>query len=287
MKTVHQYQDVILLSDKEVESVNGCYVKFKDESIADLDQKSIINRGKGEIKFEYSIDEDIQDAITKNYNFNECNEVILNGGNVNFEILPSDKSSLEIIGTDTFHSTTKIYETNTGMRIDVINNSDVVMGDIYVNGKRIKGDPIEGKLIIKVQNPVSLHVQSNGKGKGIIKVSIDDLDVKINGSMDIECETVVNAHININGSGNVHIKNISEYCEAKINGSGSIVIDSGEIDQFKSTINGSGVIKGDIKVNNAELVLHGSGDIFVAHVVEESFEVHGGSGTVQVGLRSK
>jgi len=277
---------VILLSDKEVESISSSYVKFKDGSIADLDQMSILNRGTGYIKFEYSI-EDIENSSTETYDFNKCDEVIFNGGNLFFEIKSSasEKALLKLIGTANFHSTTKIYETNTGMRIDTIPSDNVVMGDIYVNGKRIKGDPIEGKLIIEVPNPVSLHLQSNGKGKGVIRVPINEMNININGSLDIECETANIADININGSGKINIKEINEYVIAKINGSGDINIDSGEIKEFKSTINGSGKINANIKVNKAELILHGSGNIFVKNVIEESLEVHGGSGSVDVGFR--
>ncbi len=282
---VHHFQDVIVLGDKDVESIEGSIVKFKDGSVADLDQMTCINKGKGEIKFEYSIEE-IEDASTKAYEFEKFEEIILTGGNLFFEIQPSDKALLEVIGTDTFHGTTKIYETNQGIRIDTIRNSNsVIMGDMYVNGKRIKGDPIEGKLIIKVPNSISVYIQNHGMGKGIINVPINEIKTDIHGSLDVTCGTVANSNIEIHGSGDVHINEITESFVGKIHGSGDIKIDSGELNEFKMAIHGSGTVKADIKVKKAELIMHGSGDIFIKQVTEESFEVHGGSGSVKVGLR--
>lgn len=285
MKEVHHFQDVILLSDKDVESIEGSIVKFKDGSAADLDQMAFINKGEGEIKFEYSIEE-IEGATTKAYELEKSEEIILTGGNLFFEIQPSDKALLEVIGTDTFHSTTKIYETNYGIRIDTIRNSNsVFMGDMYVNGKRIKGDPIEGKLIIKVPNSISVHIQNHGAGKGSINVPIDEITTDIHGSLDVTCGTVANSNIEIHGSGDVHISEITESFVGEIHGSGDIKIDSGEIDEIKIAIHGSGTVNADIKVKKAELTRYGSGDIFVKQVTEESFEVHGGTGTIKVGLR--
>lgn len=287
MKKVHHFQDVILLSSKDVESIDGSIVKFQDGSAADLDQMAIINKGPGEIKFEYSIEE-IENATKKTYQFEICDEIILNGGNLYFEIQDSDKVTLEVIGTETFHSTTKIYDIGNGIRIDTIRNSNSVnMGNVYVNGKRIKGDPIEGKLIIKVPNSLSLYIQNHGMGTGIVNVPLNELKTEIHGSLDIKCETVANSNIEIHGSGNVNVNQVTESFIGEIHGSGDIKIDSGELIEFKSAIHGSGTVKADIKVKQAELILQGSGSIFVKHVTEESFEIHGGSGTIKVDLRGE
>ncbi|MBP2045371.1 hypothetical protein [Methanobacterium aggregans] len=88
------------------------------------------------------------------------------------------------------------------------------------------------------------------------------------------------SNIEINGSSEVPINKVTKSFEGVINGFGDIKINSGEIGKAK--IYGSGTINVNIKVDKAELIQCGSGNIFVKHVTESSIEPHQDQGPLML-----
>lgn len=221
----------------------------------------------------------------KTFNFSYGNTIVLEGGDLFFEIHPWDQkeSALEVIGTEWFLSHLEVYETHNGFVIRTpTKKSDLIIGDVYVNGRRVKSRPIEGKLVIKTPVEASLHVQSDQRGVGQVNIPLKALDIYSNGSTRVECEAVTNVNIQINGSSQVSIQRVTETCDISINGSGDVHIKSGDFSYLKAVINGSGTVNANVTVQKAELIQQGSGSISVGHVIQESYEKHAENGLVTV-----
>lgn len=286
MKEVYRFQDVVLLSDKELARTEASRAWFADGSVADLDQLAVLNRGTGDIAFEWPpYEEAMANSRSETFQFQHCNLITLQGGDLYFDIQQSDEAvaSLELVGTDRFHASVEVYEVENGLAVETPERRDsVILGEMFINGRRVKGDPIEGRIVLKAPAGASVYIQNGGAGVGRIHIPLESLNVKINGSMNLECESVSKVDIEINGSADVRIKNVTAECSITINGSGSVDVGSGELPELRAHLNGSGSIIASVIANKAELVLRGSGSIQAAQVVEESYEVHGGSGSVRV-----
>lgn len=286
MEEVHTFNDVILLSDKEPKTINGSRVWFNDGSFADLDQLMIRNQGQGEIEFKLIPDFVINGPPQeKTFNFSQANTIVLEGGELFFEIHPWDQkeSVLEVVGTEWFLSRLEVYETHDGFVLRTpTKEGELIIGDVYVNGRRVKSHPIEGRFVIKTPVEASLQIQSDQRGDGQVNIPLKALDIYSNGSTRVECETVTNVSIQINGSSQVSIQRVTEICDISINGSGDVHIKSGDLSYLKAIINGSGTVNANITVQKAELIQQGSGSISVGHVIQESYEKHAGNGSVTV-----
>ncbi|NLG78905.1 MAG: hypothetical protein GX492_03615 [Firmicutes bacterium] len=290
MREVHRFEDVILLSDKEVSNAEGSLVRFTDGSVADLDQLAFRNRGTGEIAFRWASNHELPaEARSETYEFENSSEVIFQGGDLYFEVTEGSSQSpiLEVIGTDSFHSSVDIYETAAGLAIRTPERRrTLTVGSVFVNGRRVKGDPIEGKFNLRLPpTGPSVYVQNTGRGHGQIRLPVGLLDVEIDGCFELEAVAVRDLEVRITGSGDVRVQEVTKSCKAEISGSGSVKISSGELPEADLRVSGSGDIEADITVQRARLVLQGSGSIKVGHVIEESLEVHCGSGTVTVHKR--
>jgi hypothetical protein len=287
MQKIHQFQDVVLLSDKEVHHVAGSRVWFNDGSLANLEELAFSNRGPGEIKFKLA-PEEIVSAVPKIFNFRNARTITLKGGDLHFEIQETDSAinSVELLGSEQFYSAVRTYESAEGLLVEVEQKpSSVIVENIYINGRRVKGKPIEGKMVIKTHAQTSLHIETNGHGFGQVNVPLQGLNLRTSGSLRLDCGSVDSVSIRATGSGNVDIGSVSRACNIEISGSGRVNIASGNLSRIKAIVSGSGVINAAVIVQNADLKQTGTGAIFIGHVVQESHEVHGASGTIVVMKR--
>ena len=290
MEEIHRFQDVILLSDKTVARIEVSRVWFTDGSVADLEQLAVSNRGSGEIKFELLPDIEILDNVsTEVFRLSLGQIIAIEGDDLFFEIdrVDSNETLLEVTGNNNFLATTEVYEINSGLLVRTAKKqTNISIGDVYINGRRVKGDPIEGKLRIATPVTPKLVISSNGRGNGRIQIPIESLLTKINGSLKVNCKHVENAEIDINGSGSVQIQELSNSGVININGSGEVRIESGKFEELKATVNGSGSISAEVIVQRAELISTGSGAISIKQVIDEAYEVHRG-GSVRVQKRGQ
>ncbi len=272
MKEIYRYRNVILLSDKTLGRAEESRVWFTDGSAADLDRRAFINRGMGKIKVNPGSDGKIaKDVRTETLLFQGGNTIALQGGDLYFDLYQSHGAvtSLEIIGTERFHSAIDVYETVQGV---VVETPD----------RRVKGEYPEGRIILKAPGGAAVYIKNRGNGTGRIFSPIELLKIEIKGSLRLKCSIVSNADIKIDGCGYVHIENATKSCTVELNGSGNVRVGSGELTELKANVNGSGSINAAVIAHRAELVLRGSGSISVAHVIGQSHEVRGGSGSVTV-----
>lgn len=291
MRKIHTVNDVLLLSNKDVDSIQGSYVFFKDGSTANLEELSFTNRGTGEIKFKFLDEIDMsENSRIESLEFSQQKDVYFSGDNIYFEIhhVEGNKNLIDIIGTDHFHSEVEVSKTFQGLVIKFPErDNNTVIGDTYINGRRVKSEPIEGKIILKTPLKPAVHIKNNGGGFGQVNVSAELLDMNSNGSLRLECASIDNVSIQMNGSSQVEIQEVLQSCDIKSNGSGIVTIETGQLPLFKASNNGSGTINARIIAQRAELTNTGCGSIFITQVVEESFEVHGGTGEVNILKRGQ
>ena len=138
----------------------------------------------------------------------------------------------------------------------------------------------EDKLVIKWKKGVNIQTK-----KGVfITVPFKDLDkVGLTGSGDIIANDVIKAsHFNtfVSGSGDVVLNIDAHKITSKITGSGDVEL-KGNTDTLNTLVTGSGDFKSyDLKANNVEATVTGSGDIqiFVSNKLNARVT---GSGDIQ------
>lgn len=291
MREVHRYQDTALVTDKTPERVEGSRVWFTDGSVADLDQRALVNRGPGTVRFQTLPDLEIAGARTETLRFHDVRTIVLEGGDLFFEVAARPAGSaadldatLEVTGTEQFLSAVEVFEIEGGLRVRTPERRNaVIVGDVFVNGRRLKGDPVEGRVRVAAPGGTTLLVRNSGRGHGRVTTPVQRITATINGSCVIEASApVAHAEITINGSGSLRFAEVTSDADVTVNGSGSVEIAGGQLAELKVALNGSGSVHAEVTVERAELLLAGSGTISVARVREESVEVHGGSGSVTV-----
>ncbi|MFY9422658.1 MAG: DUF2807 domain-containing protein [Bacilli bacterium] len=106
-------------------------------------------------------------------------------------------------------------------------------------------------------------------------MTVQKLDVTINGSGEAVVKNVASANININGSGDVTINHLN--CEGetnlRISGSGAIGIMDGECKKLDIHIKGSGEINAEgLTVQKAAIVIDANGLVTIGRVIDSSIE---------------
>ena len=250
LKLVHVFRNVACYSEKEVDVTNYDSVIFKDGSSANLHSLKIINKGAGEICFNFT--EDIPEILDLNISeidksFDGITSLTLNVVNSDYEVLKSQdkKTHVHASGSSVFLSKLKIIKDGELLLIESENSNNN-----YGNSQR------QNKVVIEfgseLGNNISAHINGSGKCEIIIpfksgNISINgsgdvifdhifDLQCKINGSGDITCNKAGNPVIQINGSGDFKSNEIYGSFKSKINGSGDICPGSGQLDSFKTKI---------------------------------------------------
>lgn len=291
MKSIYQNEELKVFSEKEVENIEDNSILFKDGSKVDLLECSIVNYGKGDIKIEYlPLKPKIEDMESKVIQFNISDTIILAGDISYFEIIEHNKPFIEInsMGTYNFMSETYISQENNVLEIQTPkNNNNIIIGDVWVNGKRMRQEPNPkyGELIIKTPKCENLLIRSSGEGYGVVNIPLSLLEAKISGSTQLKCTSIKNLKVSISGSGEVLTDELTDSCNINISGSGKVMINQGELDKIRLSVSGSGSISANVIVDLAEMFVNGSGSIHLKHVKQASFEKCSGSGEIIVSNR--
>lgn len=289
MQEVHRYEDIILLSNKKLLKVVGSKAWFLDGSVADLENSTCMNIGSGNISF-VTAELEVESLSLKSYELSHCTDLILDGGNLFFEINAGygPGTTITLQGSDEFLASVKLQQ-NMGRIVITTpqSQSNIIIGEIWINGKRKKNynDLIDGKIIITTSELSSVYIQNTGGGRGKITVPLSLLKTNITGSLNINCAIVSDVDIKITGSGNVTIKEVNKTCKILITGSGNVMIEYGDFPEIEAQVTGSGNITANVIVEEAKLIMQGSGSIVVDHVLKQSMEQHGGSGMLKVNKR--
>ncbi|WP_026894327.1 GIN domain-containing protein [Clostridiisalibacter paucivorans] len=288
MKKVFENGEIAVYSDKNYLSNEGRYLKFEDGSEIDLYDYTITNYGKGEIDLVYLPQQPIQDdLVSKKILVGSYKSIYCSGGNVNIKIIKSDVDDeyITVQGTEAFFNSLEIVENLGALNIYTKPNRDkVVIGEVWINGKRRNPDPdpLYGEIIINKSKIETFTTDTNGKGSVYSEVPIEVLDTKISGSFSMDLIEVEEAEVQISGSGDVKIGTLLNDSEFKISGSGKVIIQNGNINKIFANVSGSGDVGAMISVNEAYLDLTGSGSIVIDQVMKFSREKRGGSGSIKV-----
>jgi transcriptional regulator with XRE-family HTH domain len=253
---VHHYQNIACYSLKEVDSIDGTGIKFKDGSTVELSSHLVVNVGQGEIRLLVSDDIDINIDLSKT--------------SMNLEFDYVDSLDIEVLS----NKCEIIRSSDNKCRVHANGESRFIdMLDIMV---------IEGKLIIRFDNKDGYN--NNSYQTNNIKVELPceigkNVLVKVNGSGEFisEISKFEYGKLMINGSGSIRMNDFQS-CSSAINGSGFIIAKNAE--SANSAINGSGEIKWEM-VQTMDASINGSGDIYVKNVVSVNINVNG-SGDVKI-----
>ena len=290
---VATFANIACYSDKEPAETGGSTVTFKDGSIAELQQRRIVNKGAGQIYLK-SIDDfaggDLY--VSSNAKDNEIISVSHEYGEVlslecSLPCFNCDINSVEgevsTLQAEGFAGFTELLEFDYDvgkkhLKIDYdqhkyqtkYNNIDTNRWDLSKNIIKIALACPADKLdsaIIKINSTGVVHLNIpakdfsagiNGSGKILANgIPFDDAVTSINGSGEICCGDAGKLKTSINGSGVVNFNNAGEL-SSSINGSG--VMNFNDVGTAKSSINGSGVFKAN-DIKDFDTSINGSGAI--------------------------
>ncbi len=107
IRRVHQFQDVVLLSDKGVSRTEGPSVWFADGSVANLSDMSVVNRGPGRVLFRILDTPQPGDEARREFSFPGVTRVTVGGGDFSLLVdeAETDAVELEIQGSPSFIDT--------------------------------------------------------------------------------------------------------------------------------------------------------------------------------------
>lgn len=288
MKKIFENEEIAVYSDKSYLSNDGRYLKFQDGSQMDLYDYTITNYGEGEIQFVYlPVRPNQKDLESKKIIISSLRSINYSGGNVNIKIIKSDIDDdyLTVHGTAEFFEDLEIEENRGALKIYTKSNRDtVIVGEVWINGKRKKPepDPLFGEIVVYTNNVDILKTDSNGKGSLYSEVPVRLLDSRVSGSFTMDFIEVGEADVQISGSGKVNIGTLLNDSEFAISGSGKVSVQRGALNKIYADVSGSGAIVAIVSVNEAYLSLTGSGSIVIDQVQVFSQEKRGGSGNLKV-----
>lgn len=257
---VHHYQNIACYSSKEVDSIDGSGIKFKDGSTAELSNRLIVNIGQGEIRLLVSDEVDIDIDLSKT--------------STNLEFDYVDSLDIEVLSN----------------RCEIIRSSDNKCR-VHAKGEARFIDMMnimvqEEKLIIRFDNKEGYN--NNSYKENIVKVELPceigkAVFAKVNGSGEFisEINKFENGKLMINGSGSIRMHDVQS-CSSVINGSGFIIARSAEKANF--SINGSGEINWET-VQTMDASINGSGDVIVKNATSANINING-SGDVKLSNMS-
>ncbi len=300
MKLVHSFNDVGCYSEKEVSVTNEISVFFKDGSSADLKSLKVVNKGPGDICFDFI---DIFAYADIDYNKNELHEVFDGIASVDMNIIEADyevtksgdaKTHVDVYGSPQFIAMLGISKNGDTLDFEYRNNNNN-------SGSRSGGKA--NKVVIAFGKDMGDHINARINGCGQCKISIPfkkgvisingsgviffenifNAECKINGSGDIKCVKAGNPVISINGSGDFRADTVSGSLKAVIRGSGDIYVGEGEIDTLEARISGSGNVNAEkVCTGTANLAISGAGRIVIGRVTGESVEQHSKNCTIRI-----
>jgi transcriptional regulator with XRE-family HTH domain len=304
LKLAHTLGNIGCYSQKEVDVTSEDSVIFKDGSSADLKQLKVINKGPGEICFEFidliPVYKNIDTSKTELHEvFDKIHSIEISANGADFSVVKSkdNRTYLDVSGSPVFMFKLNIsdkegvlsvkcdQENNGGGSQNPGNKVVIALGNEY--GKKIHAG-INGHGSVDVTIPFKIgHLSVNGSG-AIKTTDVDELKGTINGSGNIKCGKSISASVGINGSGDIDLDKVSGDFKSTINGSGDITIISGEADMFEATIRGSGDIRAsEVTTRKASIALNGSGEVTIGRVIEESIEKHCKGSSIKILKRGE
>ncbi len=214
-----------------------------------------------------------------------CSHGVVGSGNIieedrsisNFDSIDISTIGTLIITQDQKESLTITADDN----IIPLIRSKVERGELKISSQdTLLTDNIVYKLSIKDISSLDISGSANVKSESIIS---DNLSIEISGSGEVSVEQLmVNSDFNVKivGSGSVYFDNVSTTnIKSEITGSGEINV-SGFTDSQTLEIAGSGNYNAlDLKSNDAEIQIIGSGDAFI-DVIEILDTEISGSGSI-------
>jgi hypothetical protein len=287
---IYEDQEIIILSDKTVESDNGRILTFTDGSSVDVELRRIVNKGAGDIVIkDLPLWPAMSEILRDQRDYDGIAHLIVSGDMNNIVIIPDESAycTVSLGGADEFVKNTSIRKQGDRLYIETPRSESNVyinMGSIWVNGKRLppKLDEDFGYIEIKCNNIKSLYINGTGTGDIYSQVPIGELQAKIKGSTSVDAMQIANVNVEISGSGNIKVDQLKGNLRGRISGSGSIDILNGEIGDLDVTVSGSGSLFVGATARTASLILSGSGEMLVAHIVDGYVEQKTGSGFIKV-----
>lgn len=263
------YADPALLVDTMAET----WVRFEDDSTADLSARRIINRGvhsirlvdtqmlEAKVKMTATQSEALpEDQIIRNLRFDLHNYC-------DIEILPSEKKTY--------------WETETRENIEFIVEGDelIVRSQPERSRSFLENSMRYPQEDIRLYVPPQLHklsYTSKGFSDLLAKVNFQEAHITILGSSDLDFGGLEHVNLDIKGSADVHIKKAGSM-NVEIAGSGDVVVDE-ILGDFKARLRGAGdiqLLSGD--VGSFDLSISGAGDVNAAGVTagELDARLHG------------
>ena len=290
MNKIFENQEIMILSDKPVASNNRRILTFTDGSSVDVASRRIVNKGTGDIVIkDLPLWPEMAEILRDQHTFDGIAHLVVSGDMNNIILVPDDSQycTVSLGGADEFVQNTSIRQQGDRLYIETPrsdSNIHINMSSIWVNGKRLPPKLGEdfGYIEIKYNSFESLYVNGTGTGDVYSQVPIGELQAKIKGSTSIDAMNVENVNVEISGSGNITVDQLKGNLRGRISGSGSIDILNGEVDDLDVTVSGSGSLLVGATVRTASLILSGSGEMLVAHVLEGYVEQKTGSGFIKV-----
>ena len=290
-------------SSKEVECIDDDgNIRFKDGSIGNMTNCYVENRGKGEIRFLESeepeeqisapekIDQELDafNSISMSLNI-VCEVKVLKATYGRFEAKGAPKFMERLqfeVKNDRLHVSFKNGNNNNsgGNNNKIIVYTPFDKGEeiaITVNGAstcNIEPDfvktilSINGSGDINAENTETLSATINGSGDINLDSASENVRFSINGSGDISLNNAKDISAQVNGSGDVSITNATGSLSATIRGSGDMNL-GGKVEKFTCNVFGCGDIDAEkLTASTAEIVLEGSSDVTIRHILVSSTE---------------
>lgn len=278
---VAKNEQVGCYSDKKVLSTSDTEITFADGSRADFESRTVINRGRGEIRFyelefvQWNVDKNVT-SLKKSFSGFEIESIYLSCSiPCTARVMLSDGSfeGVKASGSPIFISLidTTISGNTLEVRIKSLNN-----GISHEDKQKNKLDIYIPKVCNK-----SARLKISGSANISTCSDFETLSMSVSGSGNISAKNAGSAAASIAGSGVIVFGDVSESSEVSIAGSGVIKAKSfGKKAVVK--ISGSGEISGD-SAGGLSANIAGSGDISVKDVNGDLSLVVAGSGDLSCG----
>ena len=265
LKFVLAFKDIACYSDKEVNSKDETNVTFTDGSMAELANKRIINKGRGEIKlftfkkklFSNKM-QDVPEARNANFVFGKISDFDFNIRHCKFIVEKSEtnQTTVDIEGEPEFVEYIKTEYHGNKLSIKFENKILIGINELkFLNWH-------ENKIVVKLAYDETNDLNGSIHGNGEVYVDVDfrNANVSIHGSGTMNLPTFGNIKMSIHGSGNINVK-AAKNANMAIHGSGNMTVD--ECGSVNTSIHGSGNVKIGKLSEDIKVAIHGSGNIRV------------------------
>jgi len=142
------------------------------------------------------------------------------------------------------------------------------------------------KIDIKVPEKTPIDIR-RVNGQVVIGDTHGNLRVDIGGVGEITAGIINTADLEVSGSGEIHIARVSQRLEAQVSGTGEVEVESGQVDNLRARVNGTGSLRFGGSAVDARLRVSGVGSINVREVTGELDHYISGVGSIDVANRRR